>query len=146
MLNKGLRLKNLRGNMGDDEKKIRELIDTWARGTSAGEVGRLRTLMDDDAVFLVPGRPPMRGWEEFVSASRETFQQARIEVTSDIQEIRVAGDLAYCWNNLSVTIIPRRRGEEVRRAGPVLTIFRKKDDGNWVLSRDANLLTETTDS
>jgi len=30
----------------------------------------------------------------------------------------------------------------VRRTGPVLTIFRKKGDGNWVLSRDANLLTE----
>jgi uncharacterized protein (TIGR02246 family) len=127
--------------MGDDEKKIRELIDTWARATTAREVGRLRTLMADDAVFLIPGRPPLRGWDEFLSMSRDTFQQTRIEVTSDIQEIKVAGDLAYCWNNLSVTIIPRR-GKEVRRTGPVLTIFRKKDDGNWVLSRDANLLTE----
>jgi uncharacterized protein (TIGR02246 family) len=128
--------------MGDDEKKIRELIDDWARATMAHEVGRLRTLMADDAVFLVPGRPPLRGWDEFVSMSRDTFQHARIEVTSDIQEIKVAGDLAYCWNNLTVTVTPRKRDQTVRRAGPVLTIFRKKDDGNWVLSRDANLLTE----
>ena len=126
--------------MNDDVKKIRELIDAWARATAAGEVGRLRGLMDDDAVFLLPGRPPIRGWNEFLSNSRETFQQTRIEATSDIQEIKVAGDLAYCWNNLDVTIKPRRRGEEVRRTGPVLTIFRKKGDGNWVLSRDANLL------
>ena len=128
--------------MGDDEKKIRELIDSWARATAAGEVGRLRPLMADDAVFLLPGRRPIRGWDEFVSNSRDAFEQARIEATSDIQEIKVAGDMAYCWNNLSVTVTPRRRGEAVRRTGPVLTIFRKQGDGNWVLSRDANLLTE----
>jgi len=41
-----------------------------------------------------------------------------------------------------VTMIPLKGGPPMQRTGPVLTIFRKKADGRWMLSRDANLLAE----
>jgi uncharacterized protein (TIGR02246 family) len=98
--------------------------------------------MDEDAVFLRAGHPLMRGRDAFASQFQEVVKQARIEAGSEIQEIEISGDLAYCWNQLTVTVTPLKGGEPMRRSGPVLTIFRKKEDGRWVLSRDANLLAE----
>jgi ketosteroid isomerase-like protein len=39
-----------------------------------------------------------------------------------------------------VTATPTEGGDAMRRAGPVLSVFRKEPDGRWVLFRDANLL------
>jgi uncharacterized protein (TIGR02246 family) len=128
--------------MADDKQQIRDLIDTWARASAAGDVEKILSLMDEDAVFLRAGHPLMRGRDAFASQFQEVVKQARIEAGSEIQEIEISGDLAYCWNQLTVTVTPLKGGEPMRRSGPVLTIFRKKEDGRWVLSRDANLLAE----
>jgi uncharacterized protein (TIGR02246 family) len=128
--------------MADDKQRISNLIDTWGRESAAGDLDKILLLMDEDAVFLVAGRPPMRGREEFAAQFKTVIEQFRIDVTSDIQEIEISGDLAYCWNKLSVTMTPWQGGKPNRRTGPVLTIFRKKESGNWVLFRDANLLSE----
>jgi hypothetical protein len=44
--------------------------------------------MDDDVVFIGPGRPPMRGREVFDAASKAIEGKMRVEGTADIQEIR----------------------------------------------------------
>ena len=63
--------------------------------------------------------------------------QVRIEGKPDIQEIHVAGDYAFCWNQLSLTATPLQGGPAQRRAGPTLSVFRKERDGRWILFRDA---------
>ena len=131
--------------MADDKQMIHDLIDDWARASGAGDLETILSLMDEEAVFLIAGRPPMRGREAFGTQFKQVIEQVRMEVSSDIQEIEVSGDIAYCWNNLSVTVTPLRGGPPMKRSGPTLTIFRKHD-GNWVLIRDANLLAETEGS
>jgi len=51
------------------------------------------------------------------------------------------GDWAYLRNYLRVTMTPVGANAGVRRSGYTLSIFRKKEDGTWLLARDANLLT-----
>jgi len=129
--------------MQADEQAIRDLVATWMRASAAGDAEGLIPLMAEDVVFLLPGQPPMRGRDAFIAAMREGFKQIRMEATSDIQEIHVFGDLAYCWNHLSVTITPRAgSASSKRRSGYVLSVLRKDASGKWVISRDANLLTE----
>ena len=132
--------------MQDDEQKIRELIDRWMRASSKGDLSELLDLMDQDVVFLVAGQPPMRGREAFANSFRNASAQFRIEGASDIQEIKVFGDWAYCWNLLTVTMTPTQGGAPKRRSGNVLSVLHKKPDGAWVLVRDANLLAEHTPS
>jgi uncharacterized protein (TIGR02246 family) len=132
--------------MPTDEQLIRDLIDDWLRATAAGELPQLLSLMDEDVVFLVAGQPPMRGKDAFASGFQKALEHSRIEATSDIQEIKVFGDWAYCWNNLSVIMTSRDDGARKRRGGYTLTILRKKTDGKWVVTRDANLLAEEPDS
>jgi len=121
-----------------DEQAIRSLVETWMQATAAGNLPRVLELMDEDVVFLVAGRPPMRGKSDFAAAS--TAMQGRVQGTADIQEIRVFGDWAYCWNQLTVTVHPERGGSPMQRSGPALSILRRKADGQWVIFRDANMI------
>ena len=128
--------------MADDKQQIRDLIDNWNRASAAGDISKILLLMDEDAVFLRASHPPMRGREAFAAQFKQAIEQVRIEASSNIQEIDVSGDMAYCWNELSVSMTPLKGGTATQHSGPVLTIFRKKADGTWVLSRDANLLAD----
>jgi uncharacterized protein (TIGR02246 family) len=122
-----------------DEQTIHDVITTWQEATKAGNLPRLLELTTDDVVFLTPGQPPM-GKEGFAKGFETIMKTMQIVSHSDIREIIVAGDYAYSWGHLSVTVTPKSGGESIRRTGHTLTIFRK-DKGKWRLTRDANMLT-----
>jgi len=126
--------------MTSDEIAIRDLIATWMKASQTGDIKQVLNLMSDDVVFMVPGREPF-GKEAFAAMS-QSMQGMRMEGTSDIRELKVLGDVAYLRNHLTVTVSPPG-GKPVWRAGYTLTILRK-EDGRWLLSRDANLLTTAT--
>lgn len=101
-----------------DEQQIRDLVATWMSASRAGDVDTVLSLMTDDAVFLVPGQPPMRK-SDFAAASRaQTGADApTIDGTSDVEEIVVAGDVAYMRSRLTITVTPPHGGRPMRRAG-----------------------------
>jgi uncharacterized protein (TIGR02246 family) len=124
-----------------DDQAIRDLMDTWLRATTTGDLQTVLTLMSEDAIFLVPGQPSMHGKRAFAEAFQAMVPMVRIEATHENREIQVHGDIAWCWSYLSVTITPRHGGQPSRRTGHTLSILRKEPNGNWVVIRDANLLT-----
>lgn len=126
--------------MHNDEQAIRDLIASWMEASASGDLECLRELMADDVVFLTPGQPPMQGREAFMAAFQEGLRHFRIDAHSQIKEIHVAGDFAYCWTRLAVTIEPRNDGLPMRRSGNTLSILKKQPSGRWVIVRDANML------
>ena len=128
--------------MTDDERAIRDLVETWMHASQAGDTAKVLSLMADDVIFQVPGREPF-GKEAFANMS-QGMKGVRMEGTSDIRELRVLGDWAYLRNHIAITMMPTG-GKPMKRAGYTLTILRKDADGRWLLSRDANLLTEVKD-
>ena len=128
-------------NSSVDEQAIRDLISNWLKFTSAGDIDAILRLMAEDVVFLRPGQPPMKGREAFASGLKAALPQLSIQGTADIQEIQVIGNIAYCWNHLTVTMTPRTGNQPaMTHSGNILSIFRKEPAGNWVLWRDANML------
>jgi uncharacterized protein (TIGR02246 family) len=130
-------------NLQDDDQnkqQIRALIDRWCEASAAGDLTAQYNLMTPDVVFLTPGRAPMRR-EEFAINFRAMVDIATIHCRSNVQEITINGDLAVCWNLLEVSFTPIEGGETRKHAGNVLTVFRRGDDGQWRIWRDANLLT-----
>ena len=127
--------------MQNDDQSIRDLIADWLSATAAGDLSKILPLMAEDVVFLFAGQPPMRGRDAFATAFQAGLGKVRIEPTGTIQEIQVAGNIAYCWNHLQVTVSPLQGGTPMRRSGYTLTVLRKAPDGRWVVFRDANLLT-----
>jgi uncharacterized protein (TIGR02246 family) len=124
-----------------EQQKIRDVMATWMRATIDGDLKTVLTLMHEDVVFLLPGQPAMRGRDAFAVASRPALGKVRFEGKPEIQEIQIAGNYAFCWSYLSVTVTPLDGGSSRQRAGNILSIFRKESDGHWVLYRDANMLT-----
>ncbi len=126
--------------METDEEQIRNLVGTWMAATKTGDVEAFLNLMTDDVVFLVAGGPPMRKGD-FAAAARAqaSASSPRFDGTSDIQEIKVVGDWAFMWSKLNVVARPPDGSPPIERAGYTLTIL-KKENGRWLLARDANLL------
>ena len=123
----------------DDEQAIRQLVDNWLTATKTGDLKAVLGLMDDDVIFMTPGKEPF-GKEAFAANSREMASH-KIDGVSDIKEIKVLGDWAWMRNYLQITITTPD-GKTMQRSGFVLTILRKNSEGAWVIARDANLLTE----
>ncbi len=125
-------------SISSDEKAIRDLIATWLRASKAGDTETVLSLMAEDVVFLQPGQPPMRGRSGF-AAAQKAMSEVNIEASSEIQEISILGEWAWCWNRLSVVVTPRKGGASVKRSGEVLSLLQKQG-GSWVIVRDANML------
>jgi uncharacterized protein (TIGR02246 family) len=126
--------------MTSDETAIRDLVARWHSATAADDVDTVLSLMADDVVFLVVGHAPMRGRSAFGTELRKLLTTHRVESTGEVQEVAISGNLAYCWTQLTVSIVPRSGGNAVTRAGSALSILRKQPSGSWVVVRDANML------
>src|ERR1700730_18319221 len=124
--------------MPDDERAIRELIQTWLAASQKGDLQTVLGLMSDDVIFMVPGLDPF-GKDAF-AGSFKASTGVRFEMLSEIKEIKFLGDWAYLRNYLEVTMTPPGGGAPLRQTGHTLTILRKEPDGRWLVARDANLL------
>jgi uncharacterized protein (TIGR02246 family) len=122
-----------------DERAIRDLVKTWLDASRAGDLAKVMTLMTDDVVFMVPGRAPF-GREEFAADSGR-MKDVKLEAKSEVKEVEVIGDRAWCRTYLDLTFT-RPGGESTRHAGYTLTILRKMANGAWAIWRDANLVTK----
>jgi uncharacterized protein (TIGR02246 family) len=130
--------------MHRDEAEIRHLVATWMAASKAGDVDTVLSLMADDVVFLVPGQTVMRK-ADFAAAARAQSAPngPKFDGTSEIQELEVIGDWAFMWSKLSVVAtVPGKA--PAKRAGHTLSIFRRQN-GKWLLARDANLLAPVAD-
>lgn len=126
--------------MQNDEREIRELVSTWMAATKAGDSDTVLSLMADDVVFLLPGDRMMRKADFAAAAKAQAGPGApTFDGSSEIQEIKVLGDWAFMWTKLKVVMMPPGGGQPIERSGHTLTILHK-ENGKWLLARDANLL------
>jgi len=123
----------------NDEQEIRNLVHTWMAATKAGDSDTMLGLMTDDVMFLVAGQEPF-GKLAFAKASQA---QADASVTFDghgeVLEVKVLGDWAYIVTKLKVIATQPGNEQPTVLSGHTLSILRK-EDGNWKIARDANLL------
>lgn len=125
--------------MEADERAIREVHSTWIEAVNAGDLDRLLGMTTDDVVLINPEGVPI-GREGFSAKFSAAHEQLRIDCRSELEEVVVAGDVAYtrCRDTLSVT--PRAGGEATQFAGYRMTVYRQQPDGRWLLARDAHTL------
>jgi len=124
--------------MTEDEREIRQVVDTWMQASRAGDVATVLSLMTEDVVFTTPGQEPF-GRAEFEAAMRGGGG-AQVEGSTEIVELQVNGDWAFTRNRIALTITPPA-GAPMKRRGYTLTLFRRDADRRWRLFRDANLAT-----
>jgi len=124
-----------------EEQAIRRAVDVWIAASEQGDLTTLLNLLADDVIMMVPGKEPFD--KETFAQNYQQMRSTQLKVESEIQEIKVLGDWAWMHNFLKVKFTPAD-GKTVIHSGHVLTIFRKSDSGQWVIARDANMLTPET--
>jgi len=125
--------------LGPDEHEIRAVHSAWIVAVNAGDLERLLTLATDDAVFINPGQAPF-GRDGFSLGFSAAHKQARIDCTSELEEVVIAGEVAYTRSRDALSVTRRGGGEATKLAGYRITVYRKQPDGRWLLARDAHTL------
>lgn len=124
--------------MNNDEQAIRQWFDRWMRATKEGDLDLARSLIADDAVFLVPGAGRMDK-ESFAAAATADDPNKHFELDCSIQEIRILDDHAWLLSEFSLKMTDKRSKKSSQMAGHSLSILKRHEDG-WVVIRDANTM------
>lgn len=125
--------------MSAEERQIREVHSSWIDAVNAGDLARLLTVMTDDVVFFGPGQAPVdrAGFSASFSAAH---REVRVRCLSELEEVVVAGEVAYTRSRDTLSVTPRDGGETTQLAGHRITVYRRRPDGIWLLARDAHTL------
>ena len=126
--------------MHRDEETIREWYDSWIRATTVGDLALAKSLIADDAVFLLPGAGQM-GKDAFAEgmAGGEPDPNMDYALDSEVREIRVLGDHAWLWTEFTLVSTNKATGKRSRVAGHELSVLERAGDG-WRVVRDANTM------
>ena len=121
----------------DDERQIRQLVDSWIAASKAHDLPALLDMVTGDVVFMTPGRAPF-GKAEF-AADVERMKGVAINARAEVQEIEVFGPRAYVRNHVRVELTSP--GQTPKRvSGYAMSVLCKEADGRWRIARDANLV------
>ena len=120
------------------EQAIRDVVATWARASETGDIEAIKSLMDEDILFLTSGNDPF-GRDTFIQHFNNNVKQMNLDVLADVREVEVRDDLAFARTWLEVRITPSS-GEPTTRTGYTLSVYRRRPGGPWKLWRDANLV------
>ena len=121
----------------NEEQAIRESVDTWLEASKKHDLATLLGLLDDDVLFITPGKEPF-GKQEFAATNSE-MKDVQMEAAIDIKELKVINDWAWMRSFLNVSFKPIE-GDATKLSGHILTIFKKTAEGKWVIYRDANFV------
>ena len=125
-------------SMNQDEQAIRRWFDEWMKATKEGDLELARTLIADDAIFLVPGAGQMDK-ESFAAAATATDPNTEFELDCTIQEIETFGDHAWLLATISLAMTDKTSDSRSLMKGDSLSVLHRRGD-SWVVVRDANTM------
>ena len=127
--------------MTSEEQAVRRSLDDFMAADRARDLPRLLSMLADDCVFLMPGRPPVAGKAAVEALYRQYYERyadAEVDHTATIEELQVAGDWAYWWGVDAVTITPPAGAPPIKARGHGMGILRRGADGTWKQARGIN--------
>ncbi len=122
------------GMMEGDEAKIRELIFAYQNMLNNEEIEKISTLYSEQAIFMPPDVPAIKGVEEVVLTYEYLFSQFDFELEFDIKQVVISENFAYVLSNSEGTITLESNETEVTSKNQEIFILIKEGD-NWKISR-----------
>ncbi len=117
-----------------DVAKIRELISEYQSMLNNEEIEKIPTLYSDQAIFMPPDVPAIKGVEEIGLTYEYLFSQFNFELEFDIKEVVIAENFAYVISNSEGTItLESSETEETSKNQEIFILIKEGDD--WKISR-----------
>jgi uncharacterized protein (TIGR02246 family) len=117
----------------NDENRIRQLLETYQRSLNTSDAALAASLYTDDAVFMPTGLPTATG-DTMEAVYEQIFTAIELDVTFAIDEVVVAGDVAYALTRSNGTQLDRRTRETSAEANREIFIFHRIQD-TWKIAR-----------
>ncbi len=114
-----------------DAEAIMMLLTEYDAAATAGNVDAVMALYADDAVSMPPDAPARTGKEEIRAAFVAVLEENTVQLTSQVDEVRVSGDLAFLRAAYDETVTPKAGGEPTQLHGKWLVILERQPDGSW---------------
>ncbi len=115
-------------------EEIQDLIQTYQRGLNEADLGSVKAVFADDAMFIGQPFPTATGIEEIVATYAGFFSKLDFDVKFDIQEIELSGGLGFVRTRSHGTIVPKGQSPEGSEGNREIFVV-KKIDGRWKVYR-----------
>ncbi len=122
------------GMMEGDEAKIRELISGYQIALNNEEIEKISTLYSEQAIFMPPDVPAIKGVEEIGLTYEYLFSQFDFELEFDIKQVVISENFAYVLSNSEGTItLENNEIEETSKNQEIFILIKEGDD--WKISK-----------
>ena len=124
-----------------DVAAIERVVEEVSAAESAGDTARWGAVLTEDFVNMRPDQEYTIGREANMTSVQGTFDEWMLDVTVTMDEVEVAGDLAFAAASYSERVTSRavvEPGEEPMAFdmyGKQIDILRRQPDGSWKIVR-----------
>lgn len=118
-----------RAQPSDDPAQLLALMERYAAGLRWGTVDALVALYTSDGVYSRDDLPAVSGTEALRAAYRQVFATLKVDLTFEIKETEVAGDMAWLRSTSKGRIKTLASGVETTETFNSLVIFRRTAAG-----------------
>jgi uncharacterized protein (TIGR02246 family) len=107
--------------------------------TIARDADALTALLDDDAVLLQPGTPPIIGKAAFHDFMKQALAKSPsvkvVKYVPDIRDIQVTGNVAYEWGYFDAAQKSSDQQAPENLRAKLLRVMKRQPDGSWKFTR-----------
>ena len=105
---------------------------------NAGDVSKVLTNYADEAVFMFPNAPAMRGRAEIEAGLKAMMEGATFsDMKFTTEDVMLSGDIAVETGSNEMTITPKG-GKAMVDKGNYITVWKRQADGSWKVVRDVS--------
>lgn len=125
--------------MNTDIAAIKEVLNQYAMGCTAGDLDLWMSLWANDGVQMPPDAPALVGKEEIRSAAKPEFDDLDMNLTIlSIEDAKVTGGLGLTRCVYKLEVRPKAGGETIvaMPEAKALTLYQKQSDGAWKIVYD----------
>jgi uncharacterized protein (TIGR02246 family) len=108
------------------------------RDMAAGDLERLMQLYAPDALIQSPKATPVRGTQAIRAFWSKTFDQYRVELIPEVDEVTTLADTWVVRGRAVGTLTPRTEGAAIHVDTWFQQVYRKQPDGSVLFWRGAN--------
>ncbi len=117
-------------------KAINAVVGTFVEAYLTEDVDLFLTLFTDDAIRMPPDAPAFQGLGKIRVDIEQTFEAADIEITVNIEETEISGDMALVRGDWAVVQHPADGSEAVEQVGKWFNLMERQPDGSWKIHRN----------
>ena len=125
--------------MNTDIAAIKEVLNQYAMGCTAGDLDLWMSLWANDGVQMPPDAPALVGKEEIRSAAKPEFDDLDMNLTIlSIEDAKIFGGLGLTRCVYKLEVRPKAGGETIAAMpeAKALTLYQKQSDGAWKIVYD----------